>query len=176
MVWISCEIPSINPHEFDWAQVAWISLLSTSLNIFAWDLVTGLIGNWIGSKYASSYVLMTAFSSISSFPSSWRGFPLNSLSTSKGLNSKTLKVALMFYSQGKSSSYALSLICSKTWKWPSPQGNNMDFLYSRNHSLCMRNHAQSPGSNTSLRRPLLACLDIAQFSARCWTSPSHIST
>ena len=118
---LSCVIPSTGLHEFDWAQVTWINPLSTSLNFFAWALMTGLMGTWIRFEYASS------------FPSSWRGFALKSSSTSKGLNSETLKVAITLYSLGKSCLYALSLICSRTWKGP------------------------SSGSKTSLCHPLLAC-------------------
>ena len=52
----------------------------------------------------------------------------------------------IWYPLGKSNLYALLLIHSKTCKGPSPRGNNLDFLCSKNSSL------------TSLCHPLLACL------------------
>ena len=48
---LSCVIPSTDLHKFDWAQVALINPLNTSLNFFTRTLVTGLTRTWIGSKY-----------------------------------------------------------------------------------------------------------------------------
>ena len=47
VVWISGAIPLTGLCKLNWAQVAWINPLSTSLNFFTRALVTGLMGTWI---------------------------------------------------------------------------------------------------------------------------------
>jgi hypothetical protein len=69
------------------------------------------------SLYALSLILscLRNFSYVfSSFPLSLKGFDLESSPTSKRKRSETLNVALMLYSPGRSSLYALSLILSRT--------------------------------------------------------------
>ena len=64
--WKSRSSPSIGIHELTWAQVAWISPLSASLNFFARALVTGPTGTWTGS--------LDVVPRSASFPSSWHEF------------------------------------------------------------------------------------------------------
>ena len=95
---LSCAIPTMGLHKFDWAQVAWINRLNASLNFFARTILTSSMGTRIWSEYALSLVLVTVLSSISTFPYSWRGFVPKSSLASKWLKSETLKVALTLYS------------------------------------------------------------------------------
>ena len=69
---LSCVIPLMGLHEFNWAQVASINPLRAYLNFFARALVTGPTGTWVGSEYALSHLLVIVLSLISSPTNSYR--------------------------------------------------------------------------------------------------------
>jgi len=91
-----------------------------------------------------------------SSPLSSKEFDLELKLVSNNIKSATLKATLTAYSPGRSIFYALSMILSKTWSWPSPRGCNFDFLWLGNRSLCMCTQTQSPGWRTTCLRPLFA--------------------
>ena len=63
---LSCAIPSTELYKFDWAQVTWISPLSSSLNFFAEALVMGFDGNLNRIWICLTHVFVTVLPSISS--------------------------------------------------------------------------------------------------------------
>ena len=109
--------PSLKCLAIESTQISWINPLSASLIFLDLALVIGPTGTCNG------FINSTCW--FSSFPLSSKGFELESSPTSKGERSETLNVALMLYSPGRSSLYALSLILSRTWNGPSPRGCGM---------------------------------------------------
>ena len=85
--------PSLECPALESAQISWISTSSASLIFLDLALVIGPTGTCNGSVNACWFSL---------FPLSSKGFVLESSPTSKGERSKTLNVALMLYSPGRS--------------------------------------------------------------------------
>jgi len=103
----------------------------------------------------------------SSSPPSWRWFILkiggllsSSYPSTKGIKSVTLKAVCTPYSSRRPNWYALLLTFLRIWKWPSPWGWSLDFLFLWNISFLKWSQTRSPiKDDTSF--PLIIILSVS---------------